>query len=687
MHGPGPHSPQRTRLRSLPALRPECQRRRFCGRLWGVFFFHHGLPGDPPPPTSSFYLVANNSVVEDAACAFWGWGCGGASSCPSLSACELACAEDENCTTINFSAESGDCVLRVCTSPAEPPVVPYSGYAVYTSTAPKYARPTLCAGLTLTPSAPAGALALGLWLAQGSTAAAYPSPAALFSHLAGALPSLAAQHSAFIAALPSSGGDAHFDESIRWLLAPAVLLTKGVGNQSSTMGYVEMCARDSYHTTWLHDYMWPSLEKTMLLELCAAQCSPSIEACNGTDGKIPTTILPLIYRDDNIDVTAYFVLRLGRYFESSGDVDTLSDTFPCLQRALAYLQSRDVEGSGLPAHRRDSFWADWLDVDYMQGRKYAPHTAFTFIGAMLVGAGAASALGEGEAAAQYSAAAQKGLSAAEALLWDASGAIYRDIWWDGARPSAYPNYALSDQTVATFLGLPLPGGRGEAMLSGVGAAGLVKRFGVVDLFPYLPGVDNPPSVYGNGGNYPWLTCMHANSLLSYTDTRHQGLALFQAMADQMLFNKSQPAQNVAWEYMQGETGVDMGAFPHGETAACFAVASRGASQWLRVVAPGLPGAAFQLTLLHRNVSATLLRPLHGLGGQQRTLLAELEVVAGELRAARIATGAVWSERNRSHKLVQHATAACAALSPTFAECSDSAHTSTLEGLRISLRTL
>ena len=92
--------------------------------------------------------------------------------------------------------------------------------------------------------------------------------------------SLAAQHSAFTAALPATG-QAHFDASIRWLLAPAVLLTKGVGERVSTMGYVEMCARDSFHTSWLHSYMWPTLERAMVGEFCEFQCNASTSACGG----------------------------------------------------------------------------------------------------------------------------------------------------------------------------------------------------------------------------------------------------------------------------------------------------------------------------------------------------------------------------------------------------------------------
>ena len=629
-----------------------------------------------PPPIGSFRLVANNSVTASA-CAFHGWGCGGPSSCPALPACELACAEDPACTTVNFAASTGDCVLRVCADAAHPPVVAQQGYAVYTSAAPKVPRPLLCASLTLTPQAPSGALVLGLWDPAGHYAAAYPSPALLFSHLSASLDSLAAQHSAFTAALPATG-QAHFDASIRWLLAPAVLLTKGVGERVSTMGYVEMCARDSFHTTWLHSYMWPTLERAMVGEFCEFQCNASTSACGGVDGKIPTTVLPLIYRSDNIDVTAYFVLRAARYVEASGDVDYLRATFPCLQRALAYLISRDTEGSGLPAHKNTSFWADWLDVDYMLGRKYAPHTAFTYTAAMLAGERAAAALGEGSAAEAYGAAAARAAAGAEALLWSESAGVYLDAWWAGARPARYPAYALGDQAAAIFLALPLPKGRALAVLQGLGAWGLVKQYGMVDIFPFLPAVDDPQGVYGNGGNYPWLTCMLINSLLTLGATSAQGLALFQAMADQMLHNASQPAQNVAWEYMSA-SGLDMGAFPHGETAACFAVASRGATRWDRV-----SPQAYHLGLLHANTTALLVRPLHGVAA--RALLVELQLRQGSLVAVRLAVDAVWDAHAGAHAWLEHPTARCLVMG-ALAVCKDDAPRSALHGLRITVGAL
>lgn len=190
------------------------------------------------PPPINFTLVAQDAAAGGDACPFEGWGPG-----DSLRDCELACAEDATCTTINFNAHSGDCVFRVCADPARPNITGAApGYNVYTTTQAKGPYPQLCASvaLALQPGEQKRALlVLGHHDPNGKYAAAWPSAADLFAYLADGVDDLAAQHSAFIDALPSTG-DAADDESVRWLLAPPVLLTKGVLTAdfsfTSTMG-------------------------------------------------------------------------------------------------------------------------------------------------------------------------------------------------------------------------------------------------------------------------------------------------------------------------------------------------------------------------------------------------------------------------------------------------------------------
>ena len=83
-----------------------------------------------------------------------------------------------------------------------------------------------------------------------------------------------------------------------------------------------MNPRDSFWTTALHAYFWPDLEAEMLAEMCEFQCTgpgtPHHCGAAGVEGKIPTTVLPTIIRDDNVDVTSYFVLRAGRFMQVTG---------------------------------------------------------------------------------------------------------------------------------------------------------------------------------------------------------------------------------------------------------------------------------------------------------------------------------------------------------------------------------
>ena len=462
------------------------------------------------PPPLNFTLVAENSAAGGAACPFEGWGPG-----DSLRDCELACAEDANCTTINFNAHSGDCVFRICADPAHPFISgPAQGYDVYTTTSPKGPYPELCSSvsLALRPGEEKRALlVLGHHDANGKYAAAWPTPQALFAYLVDSADDLLAQHSAFIGALPATGS-ASTDESVRWFLAPPVLLTKGVlgadgTSFTSTMGYVEMCARDGYWTTWLHAYMWPALEKDMIREFTMFQCNSSVPECLGNssglnnDGKIPTTVLPLIYRDDNIDVTGYFVLRVARYVRASGDVELLAEVYPSVRRALLFLQRRDI-GDGVPAALEHSQWADWLDVDYMIGRKYAPHFVFVYLAAMREGAAMATRLGFAADAAAFATSLAAGLRYVNAPItvgvngtgegmWNSSGGYFQDVWFDGRTT----NYTLTDNVVGSFFGL-VDDNRTLSVFAHSSASGNEAPWGMRDYFPYLPGADDPQGVYG-----------------------------------------------------------------------------------------------------------------------------------------------------------------------------------------------
>jgi hypothetical protein len=597
-------------------------------------------PRGDPPPVNFTRIGGSDTAIGGKDCPFGGWGDGS-----GLHACEVSCVEDPSCNAINFNSAIADCVFRVCSDPSAPATSRAPGYSAYATTAQKPPRPALCASASA--ALAAGGLrqlllVFGQFDANGKYVVDFPTPAELFSFAVGAAGELIAAHAAFVAALPSTG-DARGDESVRWLAAPAVLLTKGVGAQTSTMGYVEMCSRDSFYTTYLHAYMWPDLDRDMIREFVAWQCNASVPRCGGAenDGKIPTTILPAIYRDDNIDITGYFLLRVARYVQATGDEALLREVYPAMRRALLYLLRRaaaDGGGGGLPAANRTSQWADWLDVEYMVGRKYAPHFVAVTLAALRVGAEAAAAVGAGADAAQFAAALERGRAFFHAPLtcdtggtgcggggmWNVSGGFWGDVWWDGSSR----NYTLTDQFVAVLFGAT-DGVHGAAALAHLlGPSGVYGPAGLRDFFPYFPHASDPPATYGNGGAYIWMNCALAATLLG-TGQRAAGVALWNQVAARALYSPDQPVLHQAWEYLNGDTGKAMGAAPFGGDGACFAVATLGdAHAWAlaeppvaatRLAAAGGGAAAARCSkggrtfVLRGAPEQPLMRPLGGGG--------------------------------------------------------------------------
>ena len=90
-----------------------------------------------------------------------------------------------------------------------------------------------------------------------------------------------------------------------------------------------------------------------------------------------------------------------------------------------------------------------------------------------------------------------------------------------------------------------------------------------------------------------------------------GERIWSGMSQTMLYRADQPALHQSFEYLDGNTGLAMGAFPFGGDGACFMVASLGASEWAWDEVDG----AFRLTLraaaLQPAAGLTLLRPLGG----------------------------------------------------------------------------
>ncbi len=115
---------------------------------------------------------------------------------------------------------------------------------------------------------------------------------------------LAAATERLSARMPTTG-DAELDEYLRWYTSAGVAMTRVLKDGTAlTMGYHELNQRDSFWTTWVHLVWWPTLERRMIEESVWGQ---------RPDGKVPTTILPLIEREDDVDINCYFILRGLRY--------------------------------------------------------------------------------------------------------------------------------------------------------------------------------------------------------------------------------------------------------------------------------------------------------------------------------------------------------------------------------------
>ena len=290
-------------------------------------------------------------------------------------------------------------------------------------------------------------------------------------------------------------GDAELDEYLRWYMVPAVSLTRITKNgEVLTMGYAELNQRDSYWTSWLHLVLYPQLEKEMIDESIEYQ-QPS--------GKIPTCILPLIEREDDLDINAFFILRAWRFFNFYKDKDTLFTWWEPLKKAMDWLISRDLRGDGIPA--QESMWGDWKDVGGVEGRLYSPFAVMTYLASLDRMAEMANALGDTQAAGRYKLAYEKGekfmnKSTRDGGLWN--GNFYCQIWKDGS----VNNRLLQDQMIGVFYGV-VPGDRAERIVESLNSRNLTQ-WGIAETTPYYPAEwGYAPGAYHNGGVWPWLSFM------------------------------------------------------------------------------------------------------------------------------------------------------------------------------------
>lgn len=298
----------------------------------------------------------------------------------------------------------------------------------------------------------------------------------------------------FSETIPSSG-DNEIDEYLRWYMVPAVALTKCTADDNVvTMGYRELNQRDSYMTSWLHLAMFPGAECRMIEESVAA-ISP--------EGKVPTTILPLIDRKDDLDINAFFILRLDRYFKAYPEAAMPAGWWKALTAAANWLISRDTDGDGIPVQQ--SFWGDWKDVKGVEDRKYSPFTALLYVAAMRAMSDMAVKQGDTDAATKYASAAARAYDFINSPtendgLWN--GLYYVQRNHDGS----VNDRLLQDQTIGILTGIVAPD-RAESIFNALNSNSLTA-YGICETYPYYTAdFGYEPGTYHNGAVWPWVSFM------------------------------------------------------------------------------------------------------------------------------------------------------------------------------------
>jgi uncharacterized protein (DUF608 family) len=360
------------------------------------------------------------------------------------------------------------------------------------------------------------------------------------------------QTTLFDNAIPQTG-DKLLDKYLRWYMIPGISLTKCTKeNNVLTMGYRELNQRDSYWTSWLHLVLFKDAERKMIDE--------SIHHQNAS-GKIPTTILPLIERNDDLDINAFFILRASRFFQYYNDKESLAKWLPALIKAMNWLISRDSSGDGLPA--QVSFWGDWKDVRGVENRKYSPFSGLIYLAALKQMMFLCKECGDNDNFGKYESAYKKGYtfinkSIKDGGLWN--GNYYCQKWKDGQ----INDKLLQDQTVGILFDV-VPEDRALKIINSLNTKSSTP-FGIAETFPYYPAsFGYKPATYHNGAVWPWLSFMDCWARIHVGRTE-EAIELIKKVADADLIASGDWSPN---EHINSLTGENLGFQLQGWNAGLF----------------------------------------------------------------------------------------------------------------------
>lgn len=337
-------------------------------------------------------------------------------------------------------------------------------------------------------------IAISLYDSDWISARSFASAGEVVEHAYSVWDILETKTEEFSQAIPETGIE-DVDTYLRWYMVPAISLTRyNKKGEILTMGYMELNPRDSYWTTWVHLLLYKDAERKMIEE-CLAAVSPA--------GKMPTTILPVIEREDDLDINAFLILRAARFYQLYHEKDKLLSYWPVLKKAMDWLISRDTKGKGLP--RQVSFWGDWKDVKGVEDREYSPFSALVYLAALKKMMYMGEECGDSVATEKYEEAYRKGYDIVnkpveEGGMWN--GRYYCQLWKNGS----VNDKLLEDQTIGILFDV-VPRDKALKIIESLNEMSLTP-YGVAETFPYYPkefGLD--PATYHNGAVWPWVNFM------------------------------------------------------------------------------------------------------------------------------------------------------------------------------------
>lgn len=337
-------------------------------------------------------------------------------------------------------------------------------------------------------------IAISLYDSDWISARSFASAGEVVEHACSVWDILETKTEEFSQAIPETGIE-DVDTYLRWYMVPAISLTRyNKKGEILTMGYMELNPRDSYWTTWVHLLLYKDAERKMIEE-CLAAVSPA--------GKMPTTILPVIEREDDLDINAFLILRAARFYQLYHEKDKLLSYWPVLKKAMDWLISRDTKGKGLP--RQVSFWGDWKDVKGVEDREYSPFSALVYLAALKKMMYMGEECGDSVAIEKYEEAYRKGYDIVnkpveEGGMWN--GRYYCQLWKNGS----VNDKLLEDQTIGILFDV-VPRDKALKIIESLNEMSLTP-YGVAETFPYYPKEFGlAPATYHNGAVWPWVNFM------------------------------------------------------------------------------------------------------------------------------------------------------------------------------------